>query len=72
MKPVVDGNIVARDRQEAGEPRLGREQIVERRIQHVARLVVADREQVAPLVVQEREVHLSGDVLRTVGDHLQP
>ena len=49
-----------RDRDEAGQPRFGCQQIVETGVAPVIADVVANREQIARLVVQEVEIHLSG------------
>ena len=61
MEPVQFGHVALGDGDEAGQPRLGREQIVERVI-HARRggavgEAIADRKQVAFAVVEEPEVH---------------
>ena len=61
MEPVLLGDVAFRDRDEAGQPRLGCEQVIERGIEpRAAELIgepIADRKQLALPVVEETEVH---------------
>ena len=58
MEPVLRRNVVLRDGDEARKAGLRREEIVRRRIQPPGARIVADGEQPARLVVEEREVHV--------------
>ena len=61
VEPVLLGHVALGDRDEAGQPRFGREQVVERRIEpRAAELIgeaVADREELPLPVVEEAEMH---------------
>ena len=57
MEPVLGGDVVLRDGDEAREPRLRGEQIVRAGVEPSGARVVADGEEAALLVVEEREVH---------------
>ena len=65
MEPVPLGYVAAGDRDEAGQPGLGRQQVVVRDIEHARALgvgeAVPDRELVPRPVVKEPEPHLVGE-----------
>ena len=70
-EPVVHRHVVLGDGDEAGQPRLGREQIVVRAVERVGAALVPDGEQLPLGVEQEAEVHLHRVVVGAVGDRLQ-
>src|SRR5947207_9716729 len=57
MKPVFLRYVALGDRQEAGQARLGGQQIVERVVAPLLGDAIADREDPPPVVVEKREVH---------------
>src|SRR4051812_39942545 len=57
MKPVFLRHVALGDRQEAGQARLGGQQIVERVVAPLLGDTIADREEPPPVVVEKREVH---------------
>ena len=70
-EPVVGGDVPPGDRDEAGEPGLGGEQVVVARVQRALADAEPDREQLAGRVEQEAEVHLPEQAMRAVGDRLE-
>ncbi len=56
-EPVIDGDVVLGDRDEAGETRLGGEQVVIRSVPRMGARLVPDREQGPGVVVEEAKVH---------------
>lgn len=62
MEPVALRDVSARDGDEARQPRLGGQQVVERVVEHARSISigkpVADREEMTSPVVEEPEVHL--------------
>ena len=65
MEPVVLRHVALRDGDEARQPRLRRQQVVERRVEPPGTLgvgqAIADREDAAPPVVEEVEPHGVGE-----------
>ncbi len=65
MEPVPLGHVAAGDRDEAGQPGLGRQQVVVRHVEDAGALgireAVPDRELVPRAVVEEPERHLVGE-----------
>ena len=56
-EPMLGGDVAFGDRKEAGEPRLGSQEIVAVRIERAFRREKSDRQQLAVAVEQETEVH---------------
>ena len=75
MEPVPLRHVAAGDGDEAGQPRLGGEQVVERGVEHAGTVgvgeAIADREQVPRPVVQEAEAHLVGEGAASIGQREQ-
>src|SRR5581483_3827665 len=63
-KPMLLGDIAFGDRDEAGEARLSRQQIVERVIRPPLADVMANRENLAFRIKQEGKIHLVDDLRR--------
>ena len=68
-------DVALGDRDEAGQPRFGREQIVVRGVEAAGafgvRRAVADRQQAALLVVEQAEVHAVGEHRRALREALE-
>ena len=60
-EPVIGRDVALGDREQAGQTRLGGEQIVAALVELPFLDAVADRQQVALLPQQEREIHAEGD-----------
>ena len=71
-EPVIDGDAVGGDRHEAGQPRLGGQEIVVRIVELARVGMVADGEQLTLLVVEKTEVHLQRKTLRALREIGQP
>ena len=75
VEPVLLRHLALRDREEAGDARLGGEQVVARDVEPPRPLgvgeAVADREQPALRVVEEAEVHLRDERLGARGERQQ-
>ena len=69
---MVGLDVPLGDGDEAGEPRLGGEQVVVTRIERTLPDAEADREQLADRVEQEPEIHRRDQPLRLVGEGVQP
>ena len=67
VKPVRDGDVALGDRDEAGQPRLGGEEVVPAGIGAAVRDAVADREDLARGIEEEAELHLAEHRLRERG-----
>ena len=72
LEPVLQRSLVLGDGDEAREPRLGGEQVVEGVVERVGGLLEADGEQLPLAIDQEAEVHLHGIGVRPVADGAEP
>ena len=69
---MLQRHVVARDRDQAGQPRLGRQQIVVRVVRRERFGVIPDREQLPLALVEKAEVHLHHEVVRCIRKRQQP
>ncbi len=70
LEPVLPRHVAAGHRQEAGQGRLGSQQVVVRCVELAVGQVEADGEQVALFVVKQPEIHLASQFPGTVGEGL--
>ena len=70
-EPVARGHVALGDGEQAGQPRLGSEQVVAAGVEPVVGQRIADRQQLALGVEQEREVHRQRHLAGLVGEQLQ-
>jgi hypothetical protein len=68
---VVQRRVILGDREIAGQPRLGGEEIVVRRIGRVGAGGEADGEELPLVVEEDPEVHLHGVLIGPLGDGLE-
>ena len=71
-EPMFEREVVLGDGHEAREPGLGREEVIGGRIERVAGLGVADREEFLLRIEQEAELHLHGIGVGPLGDRGEP
>jgi hypothetical protein len=69
---MLGRRIALRDGDEAGETRLGREQVVRRFIELAGARVVPDRQQTTAWIVHELEVHRACHLARPTRDGFKP
>ena len=70
-EPVGCGNVALGDGEQAGQPRLGRQQVIAAAVAGVLGLGKADRQQLAVGVQQKAELHGPGHVMRLNGQCAQ-
>src|SRR6185437_14013595 len=70
-EPVLYGNVVLGDGDEAREPRFGGQEIVVGSVERVRALLVSDREQPARRVEQKPEIHCRGVRRGALREHIE-
>ena len=70
-EPVARRHVAFRDREQAREPRFRRQQVVAVRVEAVVGQRIADRQQLAFRIEQEREVHAERHRARPLGERPQ-